>query len=342
MMPRMSTPATVALPLDALESFLDGKALGDGPITATPIGDGASNLTYRLERDETRLVLRRPPPPPLPPSAHDMVREARIQLGLATVGVRVPKVLAVCEDDSILGVPFYVMEEIEGTVVNDELPAEIDTPEERRRLGEELLDGLVGLHAVDWEACGLTIGKPTGYLERQLRRWSGLWEVNATREVNACVELGQRLAATMPESPPSTVVHGDYRLGNVMISNRAPARLVAILDWEMATIGDPLADLGYLTATWCEPGSEAHPLLLTTVTRRPGFPTRAELIARYAEQTGRDTSALNWYQAFALWKAAVFCEAIYKRYLRGERTDDWSASLCDGVPRLLEVAAGYL
>jgi aminoglycoside phosphotransferase (APT) family kinase protein len=156
------------------------------------------------------------------------------------------------------------------------------------------------------------------------------------------VELGQRLAATMPESPPATVVHGDYRLGNVMISNQAPARLVAILDWEMATIGDPLADLGYLAATWCEPGSETHPLLLTTVTQRPGFPTRQELIARYAEQTGRDTSQLDWYQAFALWKAAVFCEAIYKRYLRGERADDWSASLCDGVPRLLEVAAGYL
>jgi aminoglycoside phosphotransferase (APT) family kinase protein len=127
-----------------------------------------------------------------------------------------------------------------------------------------------------------------------------------------------------------------------MISNQAPARLVAILDWEMATIGDPLADLGYLTATWCEPGSELHPLLLTTVTQRPGFPTRVELIERYAEETGRDTSRLDWYQAFALWKAAVFCEAIYKRYLRGERADDWSASLCDGVPRLLDVAAGYL
>ena len=342
MMAPMSTPVTAALPFDALESFLDGEDLGDGPITATPIGDGASNLTYLLERGETRLVLRRPPPPPLPPSAHDVVREARIQLGLAPVGVRVPKVLAVCEDDSILGVPFYLMEELHGTVVSNELPAGLDTPEERRRLGEELLDGLVQLHAVDWEACGLTIGKPTGYLERQLRRWSGLWEVNATREVKACAELGQRLAATMPESPPATVVHGDYRLGNVMISNQAPARLIAILDWEMATIGDPLADLGYLVATWCEPASEAHPLLLTTVTQRPGFLTRGELIARYAEQTGRDTSALDWYQAFALWKAAVFCEAIYKRYLRGDRADVWSASLCDGVPRLLEVAAGYL
>jgi aminoglycoside phosphotransferase (APT) family kinase protein len=341
MMRRVSTSAA-ALQFDALESFLNEAGLGEGPVTATPIGEGASNLTYLLERGATRVVLRRPPPPPLPPSAHDVVREARIQLALAPLGVRVPKVLAVCEDESILGVPFYLMEELHGTVITDQLPAEIDTPVERRNLGHELVDGLVTLHAVDWEAAGITIGKPTGYLERQLRRWSGLWEVNATREIQACVELGRRLQATMPESPPSTVVHGDYRLGNVMVSDHAPARLIAILDWEMATIGDPLADLGYLTATWCEAASEDHPLLLTKVTQEPGFPSCAELIVRYAEKTGRDTSNLDWYQAFALWKAAVFCEAIYKRFLRGERSDDWSASLCDGVPRLLEVAAGYL
>jgi aminoglycoside phosphotransferase (APT) family kinase protein len=338
----MSTAAAQALPFGDLEAFLDEEGLGQGPITATPIGEGASNLTYLLERSGTRVVLRRPPPPPLPPSAHDVVREARIQLALGPVGVRVPKVLALCEDDSILGVPFYLMEELEGMVVSDELPSAVDTPDERRRLGEELLDGLVQLHAVDWEACGLTIGKPTGYLERQLRRWGGLWGVNATRELGACAELGQRLAATIPESPPSTVVHGDYRFGNVMIASQAPARLVGILDWEMATIGDPLADLGYLVASWSEPGAPEHPLLLAPVTQRPGFPTRAELIARYAERTGRQVSALDWYEAFALWKAAVFCEAIYKRFLQGQRTDEWSASLCDGVPRLLEVAAGYL
>ncbi len=339
----MSAPESAVLAFDGLESFLDDHGLGHGPVSATPIGDGASNLTYLVERRGARVVLRRPPPPPLPPSAHDVVREARIQLGLAPAGVRVPRVLAVCEDDSILGVPFYLMEELGGTVLSgEELPSALDNSEQRRRLGEELLDGLVQLHAVDWEAAGLTIGKPTGYLERQLRRWAGLWEVNATRELNLVVELGERLAATMPESPPSTVVHGDYRLGNVMVGNRAPARLVGILDWEMATIGDPLADLGYLVVSWSEPGADPHPLLLTTVTQRPGFPTRAELINRYAERTGRDTSALDWYQAFALWKAAVFCEAIYKRFLRGERADEWSASLCDGVPRLLALAIGYL
>jgi aminoglycoside phosphotransferase (APT) family kinase protein len=257
--------------------------------------------------------------------------------------VRVPEILAVCEDDSVIGAPFYVMEEIVGAVITDSVPAAIDTPEERRRLGFELVDGLVDLHAVDYNSCGLDrLGKPTGYLERQLRRWTGLWEVNATRELADCLEIGELLKASMPESPPSTVVHGDYRLGNVMVGLDAPARLVAILDWEMATIGDPLADLGYLSVSWSEPGADDHPLLLAPVTDRPGFPSRDELVARYAERTGRDVSRLRWYEAFALWKASVFCEAIYGRYVRGERDDPWAGALCDGVPRLLDVARTYV
>jgi aminoglycoside phosphotransferase (APT) family kinase protein len=327
---------------EALQTLLDDLGLGSGEVRATPIGDGASNLTYLLEREGARVVLRRPPPPPLPPSAHDVVREARIQLALAPLGVRVPRVLAVCEDEDVLGAPFYLMEELPGAVVTDVLPPAIDDPQQRRRLGEELVDALVQLHAVNWEACDLRIGKPTGYLERQLRRWSGLWELNATREVRACLQIGDQLRRATPESPPSTVVHGDYRLGNMMISDQRPARLLGILDWEMATIGDPLADLGYMVVGWSEPGATEHPMLLSRVTEKPGFPTRAALIDRYAERTGRDVSQISWYQAFALWKAAVFCEAIYGRYLRGERADPWSASLCDGVPRLLDVAAGYL
>ncbi|HEX2103768.1 MAG TPA: phosphotransferase family protein [Solirubrobacteraceae bacterium] len=339
----MTVPAPELLPLRALEAFLDAEGLGSGPPEARRIGHGASNLTYLVERDGARVVLRRPPPPPLPPSAHDIVREARIQVCLARGGVRVPEILAVCEDEAVIGAPFYLMAEVVGALICDSVPRELDTPEERRRLGFELVDALAELHAVDWRSCGLeTLGKPTGYLERQLRRWSGLWEVNATRDLGECLEIGEQLKATMPASPPATVVHGDYRFGNVMVGVDAPARLVAILDWEMATLGDPLADLGYLVVSWSEPGAPEHPLLLSPVTSRPGFPSRAELIDRYAQRTGHDVSRLRWYEAFALWKASVFCEAIYGRYLRGERDDPWAGALCDGVPRLLQVARALL
>src|SRR3954462_13737291 len=233
----MTLEATQLLPATELEAYLDAQGLGSGTPRATRIGDGASNLTYLVEREGARVVLRRPPPPPLPPSAHDMVREANIQISLRHCGVRVPEILAVCEDDSVIGAPFYVMEEIVGAVITDAVPPAIDTPEERRRLGFELVDGLGHLAAGDYDACGLgRLGKPTGYLERQLRRWAGLWEVNATRELADCLEIGEQLKATMPESPRSTGVPGDYRLANVMVALEAPARLVAILDWEMATI----------------------------------------------------------------------------------------------------------
>src|SRR3954465_2707501 len=258
----MTLEATELLPTAELEAYLDAQGLGSGPLRAARIGDGASNVTYLVERDGARVVLRRPPPPPLPPSAHDMVREANIQICLRRGGVRVPEILAVCGDDSVIGAPFYVMEEIVGAVVCDSLPPALDTPERERELGFELVDALAELHAVDYRTCGLeTLGKPTGYLERQLRRWAGLWDVNATRELKDCAEIGDRLKATMPESPPSTVVHGDYRFGNVMVGCDAPARLEAILDWEMATIGDPLADLGYLAPSWSHARPPPHPPL---------------------------------------------------------------------------------
>jgi aminoglycoside phosphotransferase (APT) family kinase protein len=268
-----------------------------------------------------------------------MLREARLQTALEGAGVRVPHVVAVCEDESVLGVPFYVMEHLEGAVVTDRVPPGLDSPEDRRRLGLELVDALAELHAVDLGASGLDgFGKPTGYLERQVRRFSGLWEVNATRELPAVADLGAWLDAHRPESGPATVVHGDYRLGNLLVSLDTPAQVVAILDWELATIGDPLADLGYLVATYSEPGSPGGAMELSPATRASGFPSRLELVERYAEQSGRPVSSLAWYEALALWKAAVFCEALHARYLRGERDDAWASSLDAGVPRLLELA----
>src|SRR3954451_7950596 len=198
----MTVEATELLPLAELEQFLDGHGIGRGSARAERIGDGASNLTYLGEREGARVVVRRPPPPPLPPSAHDMVREARVQTCLKKGGVRVPEILAVCEDESVMGAPFYVMEEIVGAVVCDSLPAALDTPEQQGKPALARVDPRAELHGVDYKACGLeTLGKPTGYLERQLRRWAGLWDVNATSELKDCAELGVQVKAPMPERP---------------------------------------------------------------------------------------------------------------------------------------------
>lgn len=336
------TPSAEHAEIDplALADFLDANGIGHGPVRASRIGEGASNLTYLVERDRTRVVLRRPPPPPLPPSAHDVVREAQIKIPLASTGARVPRVLAICEDQTVLGVPFYVMEEIEGVVVGETLPRRIDTPDGRRALGHEVVDALVELHQVDWRHPDLaSIGRPSGYLERQLRRWRQLWEHNATRPLPLFREVADRLERAKPTGSGTSIVHGDYRLGNLMVAPDPPARVLALLDWEMATLGDPLADLGYLLATWSEPGVDAHPLLLSPVTERPGFPTRSELAERYSARTGADLSSLDWYEALALWKAAVFCEAIFARFLAGERDDAFASGLREGVPRLVELAA---
>ena len=326
---------------EPLEAFLDGQGMGEGPLKVERIGEGHSNLTFLIRRGGTRVVLRRPPRPPLPPSAHDVLREARLLGALHGTPVRVPPVLATCEDPSILGVPFYLMGEVHGTVVTADIPAALDNPAERRSICTELVDRLVEVHAVDWRACGLEgYGKPTGYLERQLRRFGGLWEHNKTRELPVVEEVRDWLAGNMPESPGSAIVHGDYRLGNVMLGNEPPAEVVAIFDWELSTIGDPLADLGYFTVTWVEAGDPEDIGFgsLNAATRREGFMSREELISRYEGRSGRPMSALNWYQALALWKAAVFMEDNYKRFTMGASDDEYLALFDQGVPALAEKA----
>jgi aminoglycoside phosphotransferase (APT) family kinase protein len=351
----MSPPDVVDTPAEAAEQelpplivreplagYLDARGLGSGPVEASRIGEGHSNITYLIERGGERYVLRRPPRPPLPPTAHDVLREARLLTAVQDAKVSTPRVLDACDDESILGVPFYVMEYLEGIVITTEVPDRLATPAERHRICCELVDSLAEMHAVDWRACGLEgFGKPTGYLDRQLRRFGGLWDVNKTRELPLVQEVGELLATNKPESPAATIVHGDYRLGNTMLAHEAPARLIAIFDWEMATIGDPLADIGYLTATWSEP-SDAERLETMfdrlTVTHAEGFMSRDELIARYEERTGRSMSDLRWYQALALWKAAVFMEGNYKRSLAGTTDDPYLALFDKGVPQLAEAA----
>jgi len=326
------------LVLEPLAAFLDEAGLGTGAIEATELGDGHSNVTYLLRRGGERLVLRRPPRGPLPPSAHDVLREARLLRALEPLGLPVPAVLAVCEDESVIGAPFYVMPFIEGHVLSDSVPPRFgeDAP---GRIGEELVDTLVRLHAIDFEAAGLgDFGRSDGYLERQLMRFNGLLELNATRPLPDLERVGEWLAANLPDSPPPTLVHGDYRLGNVMLALSEP-RVVAVLDWEMATIGDPLADVGYMTAMWSEADDPPNPVGdLSPVTRLPGFPPDETLARRYAEATGMETNALHWYQALAFWKAAVFLEGSFKRYQSGTTVDAYFAGLGEGVERLSQLA----
>jgi aminoglycoside phosphotransferase (APT) family kinase protein len=321
-----------------LEAFLDAQGLGSGPLAAEPVGEGHSNVTYLVHRDGGSWVLRRPPRPPLPPSAHDVLREARLLTAVQDADVRTPQVLATCDDEAVIGAPFYVMERVEGDVMTADVPAALTG--ETRRIGEELVDALVEIHAVDWRACGLEgYGKPTGYLDRQLRRFGGLWEHNRTRELPVLEQVTAWLAEHKPDSGEATIVHGDYRLGNTMFAPGAPARLVAIFDWELATIGDPLADLGYLVATWSQADDPEDALRgLSAATRRPGFPTRDELVARYEDRSGRSMSDVRWYMTLALWKSAVFLEGSYKRRLAGTTEDAFFDRLEAGVPSIAERA----
>jgi aminoglycoside phosphotransferase (APT) family kinase protein len=331
------------LVLEPLEAFLDAHGLGRGEIQVSPIGEGHSNVTYLLRREDgVEMVLRRPPRPPLPPSAHDVLREARLLRALKDTPARVPEVLAVEDDADTIGCPFYVMERVAGEVIVSSVPDVLDAPAERRRISEELIDALVEIHAVDWRAVGLEgFGKPTGYLERQLRRFTGLWELNRTREIPAVERVGEWLASNLPkpdEASSATIVHGDFRLGNTMYAAAAPAQLVAVFDWEMATIGDPLADLGYLCMMWSEAGDPGGGLRehLGKVTQAEGFPTRAELVALYEERSGRSMRDARWYTVLAIWKSVVFMEGNYKRAVAGATDDPYLKQFGAGV---LELAA---
>ncbi len=334
--------------LDRVQAFLHANGLGGGgELRARRIGEGGgSNFTFLIEGGTEPLVLRRPPRPPLPPTAHDVVREAKLQLALRDAGfARLPTILAVCEDEDVLGVPFYVMAHIDGVVPTDELPPGLEGEGERRALGDDLVDALVEIHAADVTTPGLAaFARPGSYNERQVRRFTQLWEINRTREVPRVEEVGSWLAGHVPEPLPPTVVHGDFRLGNTMVAPADPTRIVAVFDWEMGAIGDPRADVGYLLATYSEPGGPPNPLGTSPITALPGFPSRAQLVERYASRSGRDVEPLAWFEALALWKAAVFCEAIYGRFVRGElgAEDARAARFEQGVPYLAEAAASAL
>lgn len=331
--------------LDEVERYFDSHGLGEGPISWKRIGEGQSNVTFLLERGGERFVLRRGPRPPLPKSTHDMLREARIQQLIRPEGVPVPQIHLVCEDTSLLGVPFYVMEFLEGEVITDALPEQFSTRENKSSLSKQLVDALLQVHSVDITKPGITdLGRPDGYLERQVKRFASLWDINSKREMPQVAQLAEELGARLPVSQKHSLVHGDFRIGNLMFAREAPLELKAIFDWEMATLGDPLADLGYMVATYATADSNPTVMELTSVTREPGFWSREELVDYYSEQSGLDVSMLPWYASMALWKSAIFCEAMYTRWLEGERPgdDEFGPALEAGVPELLNQASNYL
>jgi aminoglycoside phosphotransferase (APT) family kinase protein len=291
------------------------------PVEFSLISGGRSNLTYRVRAGQRDFALRRPPLGHVIATAHDMRREYRVLAALADTDVPVARPLALCEDPSVNEVPFYVMEFRDGVVLQDRVPEGfLRGPEDGRRISQALVDTLAALHAVDPRAVGLAdFGRPDGYLARQVERWSKQWEANRTAPLPEIDELLARLARALPASPPATIVHGDYRLGNMALDRRDPGRVVAVFDWEMATLGDPLADLGYTLIYWTEAGEQAAGgVEATAVSAQPGFFTRAELTEAYAKASGRDVDAIDFYQVLALTKLAVISEGIYKRFQLGK------------------------
>ncbi|GGM74049.1 acyl-CoA dehydrogenase [Longimycelium tulufanense] len=325
--------------LDALRSYLERTLPGlvYGPLHAELIPGGRSNLTYRLTDGTHRWVLRRPPLGHVLATAHDMGREHRVLSALSGSPVPVPGTVALCTDADVLGAPFYVMDEVPGAVLRDRSETEQLGAGRARALSHALIDVLADLHAVDPQTVGLAdFGRPEGYLVRQVARWRKQLDASRSRELPGVDELHSRLAGSIPPSPRPAIVHGDYRLDNVLVDT-GTAAITAVLDWEMATLGDPLADLGLFVVYWG--GRDAALDLVTgAATSAPGFPSSADLLARYAERTGTDLSRLDWYVAFAEFKLAVVLEGIHFRYRQGKTVGAGFDQLGEYVPTL--VASG--
>jgi aminoglycoside phosphotransferase (APT) family kinase protein len=316
----MGTSAPDGVDLDRLRPYFAAHVAGahDAPLSATLIAGGRSNLTYSVTDGEQTWVLRRPPLGHVLPTAHDMAREYRVMTALAPTAVPVPRTLALCEDDAVNDAPFYVMEMVDGVIYRDGAALARLSPDEARRASEVLVDVLVAIHAVDYAAAGLgDFGRPDGYLERQVRRWGEQWERSKTRELPEVDELARRLRAALPDSGPATIVHGDYRLDNTMMATDDPGTIVAVLDWEMSTLGDPLADLGLFLLYW----GRADTQVVATgeaIGSQPGFLSRDEIVERYANVSGRPVDQLDWYQIFASYKLAIIVEGINARYRMGK------------------------
>jgi aminoglycoside phosphotransferase (APT) family kinase protein len=327
----------------ALAEFLDRQGiLCERPLSVEQFPGGHSNLTYLVRLGEEEFVLRRPPLGPVAPKAHDMIREARVLRAVHPVFPLAPKPVAVCDDASLIGAPFYLMERRRGLIVRRENPPQIGGDlGMRRRIGEALLDTLAALHAVDVSQPPVAeIGRPAGFLDRQLTGWLGRWQRAQTRDLPAMDRLIAWLSARKPETEAAALLHNDYKLDNVMLDEADPSRLVAVLDWEMSALGDPLIDLGLLLCYWPEASDPpARRDSISPVTTMPGWPSRAELVSRYAEKAHRDVSGIAYYEIFAIFKVAVVLQQIYHRYHLGQTTDERFAAMEGRVLGLIDVAS---
>jgi aminoglycoside phosphotransferase (APT) family kinase protein len=322
-----------------LGAFLDTSLGGTHETTVEKHIAGFSNETFFVYRAGEEYVLRRPPRGPILPTAHDVEREYRFLAALHGTAARVPRPVVLCTDREVIGAPFYLMERKRGHVIREGMLDVFATPEDRRTMSHELVDTLAELHSVDWPSTGLK-GKAEGFLDRQMKRWRSQSEltVGKVRELPGLPEITTWLVENQPDEGPSTVVHGDFKLDNVMFAPEAPPHIIAIFDWEMATVGDPLADLGWLLHTWGKPPGWREgddPLPLTAL---PGFSTRQELTERYGEKTGRSMSAFTWYHTFALYKMLTILEGLYVHYKEGTASNPAAAEFETRVPRLVEQA----
>ncbi|HEX8000541.1 MAG TPA: phosphotransferase family protein [Pyrinomonadaceae bacterium] len=335
---------------DALASYARERlaaSLGErfdasAPMTVEQFPGGHSNLTYLLRFGPQEFVMRRPPFGPVPPRAHDMAREYRILEAVHPVYNLAPRPFMLCEDASVIGSTFYVMERRRGLVVRTEEPPELlDQPMERRRASAALVDALATLHEVDIKAHGLdALGKPAGFVERQVRGWSERWHGSQTSELPLMDALAAWLVERLPPDPPqATLVHGDFKLDNVMLDAKDVGRLVGVFDWEMAAVGDPLIDLGILLAYWVHVAAIARgPDAVSSVTNREGWFTRAEILERYHKRTLLNLAEITFYEVFAVFKLAVVLQQIFYRYHRGQTDDPRFATLGERVAWLAEVA----
>jgi aminoglycoside phosphotransferase (APT) family kinase protein len=296
--------------LTGLGRYLADRNLCGPDVTAQAVGDGHSNLTYLVSDGERRVVVRRPPPPPVPQGAHDVLREARLVAALAQTTVPVPRVLAILTAGELLDVPLVVTEFVDGVVITDHTPTPLDTPVIRHQIAMSMVDALAEIHGVDWQAAGLAdFGRPEGFNARHLTRVRALVVDAEGNLPSQFCEIADWLRRHVPAESGAAIVHNDFRLGNMMVGNHGPGRVSAVLDWELATIGDPLFDLGYFLSSYPRHGEPLTPTAkMGAAVLEEGYPTRDQLLDRYCDRTGVRPESVNWYSALAQFKLAALYE----------------------------------